>query len=80
MPAANTLLHDKLFPLTPSEQSVSLSVKLLVTGRSLEDLQYKTSSTKTSVDNYWIFLRLSNFPIKCISILFGNGGILQFME
>lgn len=46
MPAANTSLHDKSFPLTPLEQSVSLSTKLLVTGRSLEVLKCKTSSAR----------------------------------
>lgn len=34
MPAANTSLHDMLFPLTPLEQSISLSVKFLLTWRS----------------------------------------------
>lgn len=58
MPAANTSLHDELFPLTPLEQSVGLPVKFLVTGRSLEDLKCKTTSTKTSVDNYLLFLHL----------------------
>lgn len=66
MPAA--LLHDKLFPLTPLEQSIGLPVKFLVTGRSLEDLKCKTTYTKTSVGNYLLFLHLKTFPVNCFCL------------
>lgn len=77
MPAANISLHDKSFSLPPLEQSVSLSAKLPVTGRSLEGLKCKTSSARYlwAISGYFCTCRSLQFKVH----LFGNGRIFQFV-
>lgn len=82
MPAANTSLHDKSFPLTPLEQSAGLCSKLLVTGRSLEVLKCKTPSTTClwAITGFFFFLFFVLTGLYHTVLLLGNKISFQFVK